>query len=62
MGVALGIVIAMCYAVYTDLLPVIPPVAVVGGVVSALVIGAVAGLCLAWRAARVSPTEALRGG
>lgn len=62
LGVALGIAIAMCYAVYTGLIPVIPPVAVVGGLLSALVIGAVAGLYPAWRAARVSPTEALRGG
>jgi putative ABC transport system permease protein len=62
LGVALGIAIAMCYAVYTDLIPVVPPGAVVGGLVSALVIGAVAGLYPAWRAARVSPTEALRGG
>ena len=43
-------------------MPVIPPVAVVGGLVSALAIGAVAGLYPAYRAARVSPTEALRGG
>jgi putative ABC transport system permease protein len=35
-------------------------IAVVGGMVAALLIGAVAGLYPAMRAARVSPTDALR--
>ncbi|GAA2118063.1 ABC transporter permease [Actinomadura alba] len=39
---------------------VIPAEAWVGGVGSAVVIGAVAGLMPALRAARLSPTEALR--
>lgn len=62
LGVALGIGIAWAYAAWSQWVPVIPPVAVVGGILSALAIGAVAGLYPAWRAARVSPTEALRGG
>jgi putative ABC transport system permease protein len=39
---------------------VIPPVAIIGGVVAALVIGAIAGLYPAARAARLPPTVALR--
>ena len=38
-----------------------PPQALAGGVGAALAIGAVAGLYPAGRAARMSPTEALRG-
>ena len=37
----------------------VPPIAIFGGMVAALLIGAVAGLYPAIRAARLSPTEAL---
>jgi putative ABC transport system permease protein len=50
------------YATLSGLPAVVPPVAVVGGLLAAIVIGAVAGLYPAFRAARVHPTEALRGG
>ena len=39
----------------------VPPEALAGGVGAALAIGAAAGLYPAGRAARMSPTEALRG-
>lgn len=61
LGVGAGIVIAIGYAATQDWTPVIPLVAVLGGIGAALAIGAVAGLYPAVRAARVSPTDALRG-
>jgi putative ABC transport system permease protein len=39
---------------------VVPPVALAGGLIAATAIGAVAGLYPALRAARLSPTDALR--
>jgi putative ABC transport system permease protein len=58
-GVALGIVVTATYA-YTQGWPtVIPPWAMVGGVAATLVIGGLAGLYPAIRAARLAPTEAL---
>jgi putative ABC transport system permease protein len=60
-GVIVGVTVAIGYATSQAWTPVIPPVAVVGGLLAAVVIGAVAGFYPAFRAARVSPTEALRG-
>jgi len=59
-GVLLGAAVTSAYAWLQGWDILIPTVAIVGGIVAALVIGAVAGLYPAMRAARVSPTEALR--
>jgi putative ABC transport system permease protein len=61
-GVALGAVVTAGYARVRGWGTLVPPVAMVGGMAAALVIGAVAGLYPAIRAARMSPTEALRTG
>jgi putative ABC transport system permease protein len=58
-GVVLGAISTAIYASTKGWAIVIPPLAWGGGLVSALVIGAVAGLLPALRAARMSPTEAL---
>ena len=59
-GVILGAAVTAGYASLQGWSILIPAIAVVGGMVAALLIGAVAGLYPAMRAARVSPTEALR--
>ncbi len=61
-GVALGAVVTTGYARFRGWGTLVPPIAMVGGMAAALVIGAVAGLYPAIRAARMSPTEALRTG
>jgi putative ABC transport system permease protein len=58
-GVALGGGVTAVYASLRDWTTLIPGVAVAGGIAAALLIGAVAGLYPAMRAARLSPTEAL---
>jgi putative ABC transport system permease protein len=59
-GVTLGALATTYYAATKDWTIVIPTVAWAGGIASTIVIGAVAGLLPAIRAARLSPTESLR--
>jgi putative ABC transport system permease protein len=59
-GTAIGIMATAIYAVSQHWSVQIPGLAVYGGVGAAVVVGAVAGLYPSMRAARLSPTEALR--
>lgn len=61
LGVLLGAGLAVAYAFSQAWMPIIPAIAIVGGIIAALAIGAVAGFYPAMRAARLSPTDALRG-
>lgn len=59
-GVLFGSLATALYALIYQWVVVVPPLAVWGGMASALLVGAVAGLYPAMRAARLAPTEALR--
>jgi putative ABC transport system permease protein len=59
-GVLLGALVTAVYATSQDDRIVVPLAGIVGGVAASIVVGAIAGLYPAVRAARLAPTEALR--
>jgi putative ABC transport system permease protein len=59
-GVLLGVAATAIYANVKGWETLVPPVAMIGGIAAALLISGIAGLYPAARAARLSPTEALR--
>ena len=60
LGIAVGVA-TVVFAKVQDWRVVIPPTAAAVGLGGAVIIGALAGLYPAIRAARLSPTDALRG-
>ena len=59
-GVLLGVAVMAIYAGITGWATPVPSSTIIGGLAAALLIGGIAGLYPAARAARLSPTEALR--
>ena len=59
-GILFGFAVTAIYANIKGWATLVPPIAVIGGIAAALLIGGIAGLYPAARAARLSPTEALR--
>ena len=59
-GILLGVAVTYTYSAFQGWRVIVPLAALLGGIAASLAIGAVAGLYPAIRAARVSPTEALR--
>ena len=59
-GVLTGIAVTAAYSQLRGWETLIPMIAVVGGLAAAVLIGVLAGFYPALRAARLSPTEALR--
>jgi putative ABC transport system permease protein len=59
-GILLGVIVTAIYANIKGWATLVPPIAIIGGIAAALLIGGIAGLYPATRAARLSPTDALR--